>query len=86
MDKLRRLSFHWVRYEIIVHLPEDRQMFPVTVRPTETIKDLRVHLVKQGVTSWKKHFYYNGRQLGEYEIIKDVNIKNGSVILLSCDI
>ncbi|XP_075467522.1 TINCR ubiquitin domain containing [Ascaphus truei] len=85
MDKLRRLSLYWVKYDILVHLPEDCQMLPLTIKPTETIKDLRVHLVKQGISSWKKHFSYNGRQLGEYETIKDVNIRNGSVILLLPD-
>uniref|UniRef100_A0A8C5LZG4 Ubiquitin-like domain-containing protein n=1 Tax=Leptobrachium leishanense TaxID=445787 RepID=A0A8C5LZG4_9ANUR len=82
MDKLRRLSIYWVKYEILIHLPEDCQMFSVLVRPKDTIKDLRVHLVKQGVSSWKKHFFYNGRQLGEYETIKNVNVKDGSVLLL----
>ncbi|XP_063313455.1 TINCR ubiquitin domain containing [Pelobates fuscus] len=81
-SKLRRISSFWIKYEILIHLPEDSQMFSVSVRPTDTIKDLRVLLVQQGVTSWKKHFFYNGRQLGEYETIKNVNIKNGSVILL----
>ncbi|KAM8939324.1 TINCR ubiquitin domain containing [Pelodytes ibericus] len=85
MDKLRRLSLYWVKYNILIHLPEDCQLISVSVRPTDTIKDLRVQLVKQGVTSWKKHFSYNGRQLGEYETIKDVNIRNGSVILLRFD-
>ncbi|KAM9329992.1 TINCR ubiquitin domain containing [Gastrophryne carolinensis] len=82
MEKLRRLSFHFVRIEILVHVPEDGQMCPVTIRPMDTIKELRVHLVKQGVTSWKKHFSYNGRELGEYETIKDLNIKSGAVLLL----
>ncbi|XP_053556712.1 TINCR ubiquitin domain containing [Bombina bombina] len=82
MDRLRRLSFRWIRFEIEIHLPEECQSLFVTVRPTDTIKDLRVYLVKQGITSWKKYFYYNERQLGEYEAIKDVNITKGSVILL----
>uniref|UniRef100_A0A803JAI8 Ubiquitin-like domain-containing protein n=1 Tax=Xenopus tropicalis TaxID=8364 RepID=A0A803JAI8_XENTR len=82
MDTLRRLSIHWSKYEILVHLSEDNQMIPVTVRPSETIKDLRVHLVRQGISSWKKYFFYNGIQLGEYETLKGVNIRNGSVILL----
>ncbi|XP_078525607.1 TINCR ubiquitin domain containing [Lissotriton helveticus] len=82
MDKLRRLSAHWVKYEILVHFPEDGRMLPVSVKPTDTMKDLRVHLVKLGVTSWKKHFFYNGVQLGEHETVKSVNIKDGSVILL----
>ncbi|XP_069623772.1 TINCR ubiquitin domain containing isoform X1 [Ranitomeya imitator] len=82
MEKLRRLSLHWVKFEILVHVPEDCRMFPVAVRPTDTIKDLRVNLVKQGITSWKKHFSYNGRELGEYETIRDLNIKSGAVILL----
>ncbi|XP_075707394.1 TINCR ubiquitin domain containing [Rhinoderma darwinii] len=82
MEKLRRLSFHWVKFGIVIHVPEDCQMFPVTVRPADTIKDLRVNLVKQGISSWKKHFSYNGRELGEYETISDLNIKSGAVILL----
>ncbi|KAG9486529.1 TINCR ubiquitin domain containing [Eleutherodactylus coqui] len=82
MEKLRRLSLHWVKFEILVHVPEDSRMLPVSVRPTDTIKDLRVSLVKQGITSWKKHFSYNGRELGEYETISDLNIRRGAVILL----
>ncbi|XP_071982649.1 TINCR ubiquitin domain containing [Engystomops pustulosus] len=83
MEKLRRLSLNWVKFEILVHVPEESQMFSVTVRPTDTIKDLRVKLVKQGISSWKKHFSYNGRELGEYETIIDLNIKRGAVILLN---
>ncbi|XP_063781446.1 TINCR ubiquitin domain containing [Pseudophryne corroboree] len=82
MEKLRRWSLHWVKFEILIHVPEDYQMFPVTIRPGDTIKDLRVHLVKQGITSWRKQFTYNGKELGEYETIRDLKIKNGAVILL----
>lgn len=82
MEKLRRLSLHWVKFEILVHLPEDSQMVSVMVRPGNTIKDIRVDLVKQGITSWKKCFSYNGRELGEHETIKDLNIKSGAVLLL----
>ncbi|XP_068127429.1 TINCR ubiquitin domain containing [Hyperolius riggenbachi] len=82
MEKLKRLSLHWVKFEILVHVPEDCKMCSVMVRPADTIKDLRVHLVKQGVTSWKKQFSYNGRELGEYETIRGLNIKSGAVLLL----
>lgn len=82
MEKLRRLSLSFVKFEILVHVQEDSQMLPVMVRPGDTIKDLRVKLVKQGISSWKKCFFYNGRELGEYETIKDLNIKSGAVLLL----
>ncbi|XP_069505432.1 TINCR ubiquitin domain containing [Ambystoma mexicanum] len=82
MEKVRRLTKHWVKYEILVHFPEDGRMLPISVKATDTMKDLRVHLVKQGVTSWKKYFFYNGVQLGEHETVKSVNIKDGAVILL----
>uniref|UniRef100_A0A8D0H0S6 TINCR ubiquitin domain containing n=1 Tax=Sphenodon punctatus TaxID=8508 RepID=A0A8D0H0S6_SPHPU len=85
METLRRSLSRWKRYHIKVHLDEDDILLPLTVKPTDTVMDLRAHLVREGITSWKKTFYYNARQLGEHETIKEAKIQNGSVLLLISD-
>ncbi|PKU33303.1 e3 ubiquitin-protein ligase rnf13-like [Limosa lapponica baueri] len=82
MDTLRRSLSRWKRYHIKVHLADEDLMMPLTVKPRDTVMDLRAHLVREGVTSWKKTFYYNSRQLEEHETLKEANIQNGSVLLL----
>lgn len=82
METLRRSLSHWKRYHIKVHLAEDDILLPLTVRPTDNMMDLRAYLVREGITSWKKTFYYNARQLGEHETVKEAKIQNGSVLLL----
>ncbi|KAJ7426883.1 hypothetical protein WISP_11583 [Willisornis vidua] len=82
MDTLRRSLSRWKRYHIKVHLADEDLMMPLTVRPRDTVMDLRALLVREGVTSWKKTFYYNSRQLEEHETLKEANIQNGSVLLL----
>ncbi|XP_060089439.1 TINCR ubiquitin domain containing [Heteronotia binoei] len=85
METLRRSFSRWKRYHIKVHLAEDDVLLPLTVRPTDNMMDLRASLVREGVTSWKKTFYYNARQLGEHETVKEAKIQNGSVLLLVSD-
>nr|XP_006110573.1 uncharacterized protein LOC102458225 isoform X1 [Pelodiscus sinensis] len=82
METLRRSLSRWKRYHIKVHLADEDLLMPLTVKPTDTVMDLRAHLVREGVTSWKKTFYYNSRQLGEQETIREAKIQNGSVLLL----
>ncbi|XP_062815696.1 TINCR ubiquitin domain containing [Anolis carolinensis] len=85
METLRRGLSRWKRYRIKVHLAEEDLLLPLTVRPTDTVMDLRALLVRQGVTSWKKAFHYNARLLGEDETIKEAKIQDGSVVLLIAD-
>ncbi|CAM4700318.1 unnamed protein product, partial [Caretta caretta] len=82
METLRRSLSRWKRYHIKVHLADEDLLMPLTVKPTDKVMDLRAHLVREGITSWKKTFYYNARQLGEEETVKEAKIQNGSVLLL----
>ncbi|KAM6466291.1 TINCR ubiquitin domain containing [Liasis olivaceus] len=82
METLRRSLSRWKRYRIKVHLAEEDLLLPLTVRPTDSMMDLRASLVREGITSWKKTFYYNARELGEHETVKEAKIQNGSVVLL----
>ncbi|XP_061457566.1 TINCR ubiquitin domain containing isoform X2 [Rhineura floridana] len=85
METLRRSLSRWKKYHIKVHLADDDLLLPLTVRPTDSMMDLRAHLVREGVTSWKKTFYYNTRPLEEHETVKEAKIQNGSVVLLISD-
>ncbi|XP_053156619.1 TINCR ubiquitin domain containing [Hemicordylus capensis] len=85
MDTLRRSLSRWKKYHIKVHISEEDLLLPLTVRPTDTMMDLRAHLVREGITSWKRTFYYNARQLEEHETVKEAKIQNGSVLLLIND-
>uniref|UniRef100_A0ABM5EM90 TINCR ubiquitin domain containing n=1 Tax=Pogona vitticeps TaxID=103695 RepID=A0ABM5EM90_9SAUR len=82
MDTLRRSFSRWKKYHIKVHLGDEDVLLPLTVRPMDTMMDLRAMLVREGITSWKKTFYYNARQLTEHETVKEAKIQNGSVLLL----
>ncbi|XP_074926766.1 TINCR ubiquitin domain containing [Chelonoidis abingdonii] len=82
METLRRSLSRWKRYHIKVHLADEDLLIPLTVKPTDKVMDLRAQLVREGITSWKKTFYYNARQLGEEETVKEAKIQNGSVLLL----
>ncbi|KAM9112310.1 TINCR ubiquitin domain containing [Pangshura tecta] len=82
METLRRSLSRWKRYHIKVHLADEDLLIPLTVKPTDNVMDLRAQLVREGITSWKKTFYYNARQLGEEETVKEAKIQNGSVLLL----
>uniref|UniRef100_A0A8D2JBJ2 TINCR ubiquitin domain containing n=2 Tax=Varanus komodoensis TaxID=61221 RepID=A0A8D2JBJ2_VARKO len=85
METLRRSLSRWKKYHIKVHLAEEDLLLPLTVRPTDNMMDLRALLVREGITSWKKTFYYNARQLAEDETVKEAQIQNGSVLLLLSD-
>ncbi|XP_074059999.1 TINCR ubiquitin domain containing isoform X2 [Macrotis lagotis] len=85
METLRRSLSRWKRYRIQVHVSEEDLLLPLTVRPVDTVSDLRAQLVRQGVSSWKKAFYYNARRLGEQDTLREVNVQNGSVLLLVSD-
>ena len=47
--------------------------------------DLRAQLVGQGVSSWKRTFYYNARRLDDHQTVRDVRLQDGSVLLLVSD-
>ncbi|CAI5798879.1 TINCR ubiquitin domain containing [Podarcis lilfordi] len=85
METLRRSLSRWKKYHIKVHLADEDLLLPLTVRPTDTMMDLRAHLVREGVTSWKKTFFYNARVIEEHETVKEAKIQNGSVLLLISD-
>ncbi|XP_056678464.1 TINCR ubiquitin domain containing isoform X1 [Monodelphis domestica] len=85
METLRRSLSRWKRYHIQVHVSEEDLLLPLTVRPADTVSDLRAQLVRQGVSSWKKAFYYNAKRLGEQDTLREVNVQNGSVLLLVSD-
>ncbi|XP_051894081.1 ubiquitin domain-containing protein TINCR-like [Pristis pectinata] len=85
MNMVQRLLSHWVRTELGVQLPDSQQLVTVRVRPNDTIKHIRLHLVRQGVTSWKMSFTYKGRELGENETLEESNITSGAVLVLVKD-
>ncbi|XP_055233316.1 ubiquitin domain-containing protein TINCR-like [Gorilla gorilla gorilla] len=63
MEGLRRGLSRWKRYHIKVHLADEALLLPLTVRPRDTLSDLRVQLVGRGVSSWKRAFCCNARRL-----------------------
>ncbi|XP_007899198.2 ubiquitin domain-containing protein TINCR-like [Callorhinchus milii] len=77
-----KLLSHFERHEIQVQLPESGQTVKLKVRPNDNMKHIRVHLVKQGITSWKMVFTYKGKQLGENETLEVKKIRTGSVLML----
>ncbi|XP_069784497.1 uncharacterized protein [Narcine bancroftii] len=79
---MRRVLSPWSRTEVGVQLPNEQQLVTIRVRPQDTIKLLRLHLVRQGVTSWKMNFTYNGRELGENETLEGNRIGSGAVLVL----
>ncbi|XP_045445098.1 ubiquitin domain-containing protein TINCR-like isoform X1 [Pipistrellus kuhlii] len=85
MEGLRRGLSRWKRYHIKVHLADEALLLPLTVRPRDTLSDLRAQLVGQGVSSWKRTFYYNARPLDDHQTVRDVRLQDGSVLLLVSD-
>ncbi|GAB5567582.1 ubiquitin domain-containing protein TINCR isoform X1 [Prionailurus iriomotensis] len=85
MEGLRRGLSRWKRYHIKVHLADEALLLPLTVRPRDTLSDLRAQLVGQGVCSWKRTFYYNARRLDDHQTVRDVRLQDGSVLLLVSD-
>ncbi|XP_071584043.1 TINCR ubiquitin domain containing [Heliangelus exortis] len=82
MDTLHRSLSRWKRYHIKVQLGDEDTMMSLTAKPRDMVMDLLTQLAWEGVTSWKKTFYYNSRQLEEHETLKEANFQNGSVLLL----
>nr|XP_045234816.1 ubiquitin domain-containing protein TINCR isoform X2 [Macaca fascicularis] len=85
MEGLRRGLSRWKRYHIKVHLADEALLLPLTVRPRDTLSDLRAQLVGQGVSSWKRAFYYNARRLDDHQTVRDACLQDGSVLLLVSD-
>ncbi|XP_052498782.1 TINCR ubiquitin domain containing [Budorcas taxicolor] len=85
MEGLRRGLSRWKRYHIKVHLADEALLLPLTVRPRDTLSDLRAQLVGQGVSSWKRTFYYNARRLDDHQTVREVRLQDGSVLLLVSD-
>ncbi|XP_030791938.1 uncharacterized protein LOC115899129 isoform X1 [Rhinopithecus roxellana] len=85
MEGLRRGLSRWKRYHIKVHLADEALLLPLTVRPRDTLSDLRAQLVGQGVSSWKRAFYYNARRLDDHQTVRDARLQDGSVLLLVSD-
>ncbi|XP_048415290.1 ubiquitin domain-containing protein TINCR-like isoform X2 [Stegostoma tigrinum] len=82
MNRMQRLMAHWMRCHVCVQLPDGQRMVSLRVRPNDTIKHLRLRLVRQGVTSWKMDFTYRGNQLGENETLEENHITAGAVLVL----
>ncbi|XP_048470280.1 ubiquitin domain-containing protein TINCR-like [Rhincodon typus] len=82
MNTMQRLMAHWMRCDVCVQLPDGHRMVTLRVRPNDTIKRLRLRLVRQGVTSWKMDFTYRGNQLGENETLEENHITTGAVLVL----
>ncbi|XP_058513614.1 TINCR ubiquitin domain containing [Ochotona princeps] len=85
MEGLRRGLRRWKRYHIKVHLADEALLLPLTVRPRDTLSDLRAQLVGQGVSSWKRTFYYNARPLADGLTVRDARLQDGAVLLLVRD-
>jgi hypothetical protein len=85
MEGLRRGLGRWKRYHIKVHLADEALLLPLTVRPRDTLSDLRAQLVGQGVGSWKRTFYYNARPLRDSQTVRDARLQDGAVLLLVRD-
>lgn len=85
MEGLRRGLSRWKRYHIKVHLADEALLLPLTVRPRDTLSDLRAQLVGQGVSSWRRTFYYNSRPLPDHQTVREARLQDGSVLLLLSD-
>ncbi|RXM92811.1 hypothetical protein EOD39_19734 [Acipenser ruthenus] len=86
MKHIRRVISGTVKYNLTVEIPEeDGTSVSVSVRASDTVRDLRMKLVRKGVTSWKHKFTYKGRQLGENEVFKHTGIRNGAHLVLRKD-
>uniref|UniRef100_A0A4W3JVY8 Ubiquitin-like domain-containing protein n=1 Tax=Callorhinchus milii TaxID=7868 RepID=A0A4W3JVY8_CALMI len=67
---------------MLLHMKRFNLTVKLKVRPNDNMKHIRVHLVKQGITSWKMVFTYKGKQLGENETLEVKKIRTGSVLML----
>lgn len=85
MDSLRCGLSRCKRYHIKVHLADEAVLLPLTVRPRDTLSDLRAKLVTQGVISWGRTFYYNSRRLHNHQTVREVGLQDGAVLLLVSD-
>ncbi|XP_053437696.1 TINCR ubiquitin domain containing isoform X1 [Nycticebus coucang] len=85
MEGLRRGLSRWKRYHIKVHLADEALLLPLTVRPWDTLSDLRAQLVGRGVSSWKRAFYYNARRLDDHQTVREARLQDGAVLLLVSD-
>nr|XP_044991184.1 ubiquitin domain-containing protein TINCR-like [Jaculus jaculus] len=81
MERLRRGK----RFHIKVHLADEALLLPLTVRPRDTLSDLRAQLVGRGVGSWRRTFFYNARPLRDHDTVRDARLQDGSVLLLLSD-
>ncbi|XP_037054114.1 uncharacterized protein LOC119086484 [Peromyscus leucopus] len=75
MEGLRRGLSRWKRYHIKVHLADEALLLPLTVRPRDTLSDLRAQLVGQGVSSWRRTFYYNARPLPDHQTVREARCR-----------
>ncbi|XP_044609128.1 TINCR ubiquitin domain containing [Equus asinus] len=82
MAGLRRGLWRWKRFHIKVHLADEALLLPLTVRPRDTLSDLRAQLVGRGVCSWRRAFYYNARRLDDHQTVHDARLQDGAVLLL----
>ncbi|XP_055514814.1 ubiquitin domain-containing protein TINCR-like [Leucoraja erinacea] len=85
MHTVLKLFPHWAKTEVGVLHPDGQELVLVKVKPNDTMKQIRLHLVKQGITSWKMDFTYKGRKLGENETLEGNRITSGAVLLLVKD-
>ncbi|XP_041086402.1 putative ubiquitin domain-containing protein TINCR [Polyodon spathula] len=86
LKQIRRVMSSTVKYNLTVEIADEEQTsVPVSVRASDTVRDLRIKLVRKGITSWKHTFTYKGRQLGENEVFKHTGIRNGAQLVLRKD-
>nr|XP_051686014.1 ubiquitin domain-containing protein TINCR [Oryctolagus cuniculus] len=83
MEGLRRGLRGCRRYRIQVHLADEALLLRLTVRPRDTLSDVRAQLVGRGVGSWRRSFYYNARPLDDRLTVRDARLRDGSVLLLA---
>ncbi|XP_069864702.1 TINCR ubiquitin domain containing isoform X2 [Dipodomys merriami] len=81
MDGLRR--WRWRRLRIAVHLADEALLLPLAVRPGDTVSDVRARLVRRGVGSWGRTFYYNAHALRDHQTLRDARLPDGAVLLLA---
>ncbi|XP_049644022.1 TINCR ubiquitin domain containing [Suncus etruscus] len=82
MEGLRRRLSRWRRLHIQVHLADEALLLPLSARPRDTLSDLRARLVRLGVGSWGRAFYYNARRLPDHLTLSDARLQDGAVLLL----
>uniref|UniRef100_A0A8C2V7F4 TINCR ubiquitin domain containing n=1 Tax=Chinchilla lanigera TaxID=34839 RepID=A0A8C2V7F4_CHILA len=85
MEGLRWGLARWKRFHIKVHLADEALLLPLTVRPGDTLSDVRAQLVGRGVGSWRRTFYYNARALRDSQTVREARLQDGAVLLLLRD-